>query len=196
MATSSAEEQLDSIPRWGATLIAKTISEIIIWGLAFTIFSAIAILTLPRLYPATEPFIWLVIWGNVLGMLGFVEKGMGDSDVQSLLANLDEMEAREFLWFLLVALGMVIAGASFQVAVIASITAVLSVYFGFGAVAVMVAVLFPIVDSIASRTRLNWNITSTGALIGLGLFLVLSFLQGTSRELTLQAGRDVRAVMT
>lgn len=195
MSTASANEPLPSLPKWALLMFGRFVSGILVWGISLTVFSGLALLVVPRVYPAAEPFLWLVIWGNTLGIMGYVNSTRVNDDLEEFLNHIADLSGYEFAWYFLVMVSLLVGGLGLQV----SLFGVLGAYvaeIGYGPFAIVVTVLLPIVDGMLARSRIGWSVASTGALAAFGAVYLLSYLQGVSTEVTIQAGSDIRRAMS
>lgn len=191
MEHASEDNQLVGTPFWALTMVIRFISGFLFWGIFASAASVLTIFFLPRVYPAAEPFIWLTILGVVLVFFNIHLSEEQADRFENFAESLNEMETRDKLLYVSSLMMLIILGISFQVALVASVAAYLSLELSLGVAGLALVIFYPMLDAWLGG-KLPLNITSIGSLVGLAIMWFVAFAYSFSLRVPRQAAHDLR----
>lgn len=182
---------------WLAGISVLFLLRGLLYGLVITVFAAPALLIIPVVADSAQSFLYLVVAGCVLVPLSLP---LNEKELEGVLVNLEELAERresdvmEWLIYLMSLLVIAIFGLSLLVGTTALVATILATSAGVGELAILFAVLYPLVDSWVGRTT-GYNIASVGGMIATGVMIGVSVAYSVSTDVPRDAASDLRPLI-
>lgn len=191
---TTAERELASTPRWLLRTLGQFVGLTLVLGIVFLGFGSLSLYITGSVYPLSTPFLWLVIVGLTLGMLGHEFDEEATSDIHEILETALEMRPLERRLYAASLTIMLLGVVGFQVGVIGGVSAMIAHRWSIPLLGIAVALFYPSVDAWLGR---NYAISvgAVGFWIAYGLIKFATILTDVPTEATGKAGKSARAFL-
>lgn len=192
MATLDGGEELAGTPHWAGALLSRLLLGILVWAGFMIPASWVAFEAGRRWYPAAVPFMELVVVGFLIMLFTRPLRGDDVEQIAGRIQSVVEEGPAVIVGYTGFVVVLLVAAASFEVAVVGSIAFLVATNSSYGPAAVVLAVVWPPIDSRLGRLT-GVNVATVGILIGTVVNLVLASVYRVPRTVALDASAAVRA---
>ena len=175
MAGSPDADEPSSSPRWALRKAGSFFGTTGLLAVVVFAFASPAVLLVPTVVPASEPFVWFALIGLSITFSSPSLTEEESSVLQELLEDVNDLPQSAQLVYLASFLFMMVSGLSTLVAAIGVAGAAATATPLAAVAAIPFALGYPTVEVWLSRT-LGWNVTSTGAAVALVPLLLVTRL--------------------